>query len=39
VQLDVDTDTALGRPLMVQIGNREYEGNLQNEVEKVAADK
>lgn len=35
--LDIDTDDALGRPVIVQIGNREYEGRIQNEAERVTA--
>lgn len=35
--VDVNTDDALNRPVLVQIGNEEYEGRLQNRVEKVTA--
>ena len=34
---DVDTDDALGRPVIVQIGNREYQGRVLNEAERVTA--
>lgn len=36
-QIDVDTDDAVGRPVIVTIGNEEYEGRLQNRAEKVVA--
>ena len=32
---DFDSDDLIGRHLVVQIGNREYQGALQNEVERV----
>lgn len=35
--LDFDTDDLLGKHVIVQIGNREYEGRLQNEAERVVA--
>jgi hypothetical protein len=35
--LDFDTDDLTGKHLIVQIGNREYEGRLQNEAERVVA--
>lgn len=35
--LDFDTDDLMGKRVHVQIGNREYEGRLQNEVERVVA--
>lgn len=35
--LDIDTDDAVGRPVIVQIGNREYQGRIQNEAERVTA--
>ena len=35
--LDFDTDDLLGKPVQVQIGNREYEGRLQNEAERIVA--
>lgn len=37
VQMDFDTDDIIGRHVVVQIKNREYEGRLQNEVESVVA--
>jgi hypothetical protein len=36
-KLDVDLDDAVGRSVMVNIGNETYEGRLQNSVERVAA--
>lgn len=36
-QLDVDLDLAVGRPVIVNVGNEPYEGRLQNSVERVAA--
>lgn len=36
-QLDIDTDSAIGRPVICNVENREYEGRLQNEVKSVAA--
>lgn len=36
-KIDVDLDDAIGRPVIVTIGNREYNNKLQNEVEKVTA--
>lgn len=35
--LDIDTDDALGRPVIVQIGNRDYQGRTLNEAERVTA--
>lgn len=35
--LDIDTDDAMGRPVVVQLGNREYEGRTLNEAERVSA--
>jgi hypothetical protein len=35
--LDFDTDDLMGKHVIVQIGNREYEGRLQNEAERVVA--
>lgn len=35
--LDIDTDDAIGRPVIVQIGNREYEGRTLNEAERVTS--
>lgn len=32
---DFDSDDILGKHVVVQIGNREYEGKLQNEAERV----
>lgn len=32
---DFDSDELIGRHVIVQIGNREYEGKLQNEAERV----
>lgn len=32
---DFDTDELVGRHVIVQIGNREYEGQLQNEAERI----
>ena len=32
---DFDSDELIGRHVVVQIGNREYEGKLQNEAERV----
>ncbi len=37
VQLDFDTDDIIGRHVIVQIANREYEGRLQNEAQSVVA--
>lgn len=34
---DFDTDELVGRPVIVQITNRDYEGKLQNEVQSVVA--
>lgn len=36
-QIDVDLDDLNERPVVINIGNKEYEGRLQNEVERVAA--
>lgn len=36
-QIDVDLDALTNRPVMVNIGNREYEGRLQNDIERIAA--
>lgn len=36
-QFDIDTDDAIGRPVIVQISNEAYEGRMQNRVERVAA--
>ena len=36
-QLDINTDDAIGRHVIAQIENREYEGKLQNEVKQVTA--
>ena len=35
--LDFDTDDLVGRHIVAQVGNREYEGRLQNEVERVTS--
>lgn len=35
--IDVDLDDGVGRPVIVNVGNEEYEGRLQNTVEKVVA--
>lgn len=35
--LDFDTDDLLGKHVIVQVGNREYEGRLQNEAERIVA--
>lgn len=32
---DFDTDDVIGRHVIAQVGNREYEGQVQNEVERV----
>jgi hypothetical protein len=32
---DFDTDDVIGRHVIVQIGNREYNGQLQNEAERI----
>lgn len=37
VQMDFDTDDLVGRHVLVQITNREYEGRLQNEAQSVVA--
>lgn len=34
---DFDTDDLVGRPVLVTIKNKEYEGRLQNDAEKVVA--
>lgn len=34
---DFDTDDVIGRHVVVQIGNKEYNGNLQNEAERIIA--
>jgi hypothetical protein len=34
---DIDTDDIVGHPVIVQIGNREYEGKMQNEAERVTS--
>lgn len=34
-QFDFDSDDVVGRHVIVQIGNREYEGQLQNEAERI----
>lgn len=36
-EIDVDTDDAIGRPVVVSITNEEYEGALQNVVGRVVA--
>lgn len=35
--LDVDLDDAVGRPVVVVVDNREWQGRMQNEVGRVAA--
>lgn len=35
--IDFDTDDIIGRHVIVQIGNREYQGQLQNEAERVVS--
>ena len=34
---DFDTDDVIGRHVIVQIGNREYQGQLQNEAERIVS--
>lgn len=36
-QFDFDTDDLVGRRVLVQIGNREYNNQLQNEAERITA--
>jgi len=36
-KIDVDLDDALGRTVIASVGNEEYEGRLQNTIEKVVA--
>jgi hypothetical protein len=33
--IDFDTDDIVGRHVIAQIGNREYQGQMQNEVERI----
>lgn len=35
--IDVDVDQAVGRRVIVQVGNKEYEGRIRNEAERVTA--
>lgn len=35
--IDVDLDIAVARHVIVQVGNREYEGRIRNEAERVTA--
>lgn len=35
-QIDVDTDDAIGRPVMLQVSNETFEGELQNVIDRVS---